>query len=612
MSASLIGHNGGPALQSRWYQDEAVDSLFNFFNDPKHAHALERRNPLVCLPTGTGKSVVIARFVQRALVEYPDTRLFMSTHVKELIKQNADKMLSLWPVAPLGIYSAGLKVRDSANPIIFGGVQSCVGKFPLFGRRDLLLIDEAHLVGTDQDTSYLKFIHELQWGSKEPFKTPAEYEAALCRFNTERVNYNPYLKVIGFTATRYRLGLGCLTNGEIFTHIAYDLCTIEGFNRLMAEGYLCPLIAKPTGVKFDLTGVGIGTNGDFVQAKLQAAMDKQEITYKALQEAVALSGNRRSWLAFTTGVEHAEHVGEMLNSAFGIPTVVMHSKKSPEENEKAMRLWKSGEARCAVNMNMLTTGVDNPACDFIIDLQPTTSTGKHVQKYGRGTRPLYAPGHDLNDTSSRLAAIYHSGKLNCLCLDFAGNTARLGPINDPVIPRLKGAGPVGDAPVRICGQCNTYNHAKAKHCVVCGFEFLFEETLSAHASTLELMRNATPQVEEFAVQRVVMVPHTGLSSGKGSIKIAYYCGLRTFYEYKSVESEVTTYRAKSREWFRQRYHYSGVYTPAYLAANEVPGWDGDVPSTNAGVLSMDKELRTPRAIRVWVNTDMPKIMGYEF
>lgn len=558
-------------MELRYYQNEAVDSLFDYFAthggtgpDGKPIKA----NPLICLPTGTGKSLVIGEFVRRAMQQHPGTRIFMATHVKELIRQNANKMRKIWPLAPLGVYSAGLGVRDTMQPITFGGVQSCVGKFPMFGRRDLLIIDEAHLVSPTADTSYVKFINELMHGTKGA--------------DPNSGNVNPYLKVIGLTATPYRLGLGCMTNGPIFTDIAYNLCTVDSFNRLIAEGFLAPLIPKRTATELDVSNVGM-SKGEYAQNELQAAVDKETVTYAALIELVAAGFDRQSWLVFASGVEHAEHIAEMLNNIFGIPTVCIHSKKTDAENDKALADWKSGKARAAVNMNSLTTGVDHPACDLIGMLRPTMSTGLWVQMLGRGTRPF-------------------PGKSNCLVLDFAGNTRRLGPINDPVIPKQKGKGPPGDAPVRICEACGTYNHASARTCIACGQEFTFAEKLNRHAAGLELIRSDLPQIETYKVDRVVMVAHTSKNSGRDSIKVAYYCGLRTFFEYISVESTVRFFRHKSRDWFRQRYHYQ----------TEQFTWDSDCPKTNAEVLAIAHELRQPQTINVWVNKQTPEIIGYGF
>ena len=64
------------------------------------------------LPTGTGKSVVLAELAQRAIAMWPDTRILTVTHQRELIQQNFMTMMRAWPEAPAGIYSAGLSRRD--------------------------------------------------------------------------------------------------------------------------------------------------------------------------------------------------------------------------------------------------------------------------------------------------------------------------------------------------------------------------------------------------------------------------------------------------------------------------------------------------------------------
>lgn len=572
-----IGHNGGPSLD-RWYQEEAVDSLFRYFDEYGGTGADGRpieANPLIALPTGTGKSFVIAKFLQRVFWHFPQTRVIMSTHVRELIEQNAKQLQRVWPNAPLGIYSAGLKQKDFIQPIIFGGVKSMVrgideyGK-SIFGHRDLMVIDEAHLVGPSADSSYGDLILQLK-------------------------AINPYLKIIGLSATIYRLGMGLLTNGPIFTDITYNLCDIQGFSRLIAEGYLAPIFPKKTAIELDVSGVGMSSTGDYNESALQAAVDRDDITYEALCEVVQLGYQRRSWLIFASGIEHAEHIAEMLRSKFGVPAAAVHSKMGDKQRDEILAAFKRGELRCIVNKDVLTTGFDHPPIDLIGMLRPTMSTGLWVQMLGRGTRPYdwlnpqqYIPGFEFT-------------KHHCLVLDFAGNTRRLGPINDPVIPKPKGKGRPGDAPVKICETkpaigrvgCGAYNHTSARHCIVCGEEFKWEPNIVGNASNEELLRSDLPVVEYFDVLRVVYSPHTGRQSGKNSIKVSYFTSdLRTFYEWVTVEGDGWA-KKRGRDWFRQR-------APV------------EPPETNADILANSEYLRTPRRIRVWLNKKNPEVLSYEF
>jgi len=205
---------------SRWYQDEAEYSIFDYFQRGN------KGNPVVAMPTGTGKSIVIANFIRRIFSNWPNQRIMMLTHVKELIEQNAEKLMSIWPTAPLGIYSAGLNSREMIMPIVFGGVQSVApairrtleendgrpSHLRHFGWRDLLLIDECHLLSDKESSQYQYIISELR-------------------------AINPNLKVIGFTATPYRMKMGLITDNGIFTDICYDVTGVESFNRLIAEGF---------------------------------------------------------------------------------------------------------------------------------------------------------------------------------------------------------------------------------------------------------------------------------------------------------------------------------------------------------------------------------------
>jgi DNA repair protein RadD len=281
---------------------------------------------------------------------------------------------------------------------------------------------------------------------------------------------NPYLKIIGLSATVYRLGMGLLTNGPIFTDIAYDLCNIQGFSRLIAEGYLAPIFPKKTNVELDVSSVGMSSTGDFNDRALQAAVDDADITYKALTEAVQIGQSRRSWTAFASGIDHAIHIAEMLRGTFGIDAAEVHSKMPEKERDRRIDAYKRGELRCIVNKDILTTGFDHPPIDLILMLRPTMSTGLWVQMLGRGTRPYdpaingYLPG-------------FASKKFDCCVLDYAGNTRRLGPINDPVIPKPKGKGRAGDAPVKICDACGAYNHTSARFCLVCNNEFVMSPNI---------------------------------------------------------------------------------------------------------------------------------------
>lgn len=529
-------------FQDRWYQTEAVESVFDYFAEGNVG------NPVIALPTGTGKSVVIARLAQRILKTWPGQRMMMLTHVKELVEQNALKLQAIWPTAPMGIYSAGLRQRDTVMPIIFGGVASVANCTPMFGHRDLMLIDEAHLLSPKDGSMYQEIIHELKV-------------------------INPWLKIIGLTATPFRLGQGMITDGGIFTDICYDQTGTEAFNRLISEGYLCTLVPRRTKVERQSEVMLMGANGDFSGAALEADAAQKDVTYKALVELCENGQDRHSWLVFASTIDDADYIADTLRN-FGVSAAAIHSKMKRSDCDKIIVAYKRGEIRCLVNMGMLTTGFDHPPLDLIAVLRRTMSPVLWVQMLGRGTRP--SP-----DT----------GKENCLVLDFAGNTRRLGPINDPQIPRKKGKG-TGDAPVKICEHCGTYNHASVRVCSFCGEEFEFETKIVARAGEEELIRSDLPVIEVFDVRQCMYYLHEKIGSPP-SIRVDYDCGIRKFSEWVCIEHAGFSGK-KARDWWRVR--FPGDY----------------MPETTREALEGITSLKVPNQIKVWCNKKHPEILGYMY
>lgn len=555
-------------IVDRPYQVEAVRSIWTYFQN-------NSGNPLVAMPTGTGKSVVIARFLQSVFSAYPNQRVMVLTHVKELIQQNYEKLLMVWPFAPAGVYSAGLGKRDTNMPITFAGIASVARNWAAFGRIDLVIIDESHLVSASQNTMYQKFINNLR-------------------------AQNPYVKVIGLTATPWRLGHGHLTDPVVdpdgnerpglFTDVCFDITTIEPFNRLIAEGYLCPLVPKPMKTELNVDGVHM-RGGEFIEKELQIAVDQEHITRAALEEAVEIGQSRRKWLVFATGIDHSENICYMLNE-MGIPAGAVHSQRN--DRDKTIGEFRAGKLRALVNANVLTTGFDDPEIDMIVCLRPTASSVLWVQLLGRGTRPLYAPGFDLNDISGRLNAISAAGKVNCLVLDYAGNTKRLGPVNDPVIPRRKGQ-KGGTAPVKLCDACNSWVHASVRACptvlddgTTCNSEFQFQTKLKQEAGSDDLIKGDMPVVKIFKVDFI----NIDLSKKQGmpdKIKVSYYCGIRKFDEYVCVEH--TNYAGKrARQWWGQR-----TTEP--------------MPATTEEALKVVDQLPAATHLRVWINKKYPEILA---
>ncbi len=541
------------------YQVAAKDALWDYFRT-------KSGNPLVALPTGTGKSVVIADFLHSIYAVYPAQRTMILTHVKELIQQNYEKLLSFWPMAPAGINSAGLGRRDTAHRIIFAGIASVAKRAAEFGRIDLVIVDECHLISPNEETMYNVFFAALRL-------------------------VNPQLKVIGFTATAWRLGVGKIEGAGLFTDTAFDMTHMTGFNWLIDQGYLLPLIPKPTKTLLDVDGVHL-RGGEFIAGELQAAVDRNEVTEACLREMLEYAQYRHSWLLFCSGVEHSIHTAQIL-TMLGVQCEAVHSKmpdKGTNGRDAILEAYKKGWLRAVANNNVLTTGFDHPALDFIGMLRPTASPVLWVQMLGRGTRPLWPDDKpDLSTQEKRLALISQSQKQNCLVLDFAGNTKRLGPINDPMIPHKKGS-KGGDAPVKLCEVCNTWNHASARICFNCKTPFPLAVKIQYEASTEALIKKSDmPIVEVFKIDHVTYEAYQ--RAGKPAMmKVCYYSGLRKFNEFVCFDHDGYALR-KAREWWRQR--------------TQQP-----IPTNTSEAMHSTDVLKVATHLRVWLNKQYPEIMAH--
>lgn len=555
-------------MKLRWYQEAALDAI-----DAHFAEQSDVREIVIALPTGTGKSLVIAGGVKRIFDRWPNWRVMCLTHVKELIAQNTAKISLFWPAAPVGIYSAGLRRKDKLFPITVAGVASVKNCIEDFGRIDVLFIDEVHMVGDDETSMYQAIIAALR--------------AA-----------NPYLVIIGLSATPFRLGQGLITDGSIFKRVVYDLCTPEGFRRLIDEGVLCPPITKRTRTTFDLSGVKM-ERGDFKKGQLERAMNGDDkVTYEALREALDMGADRHCWLAFCSGIEHAENVADMLRS-MGVSAAAVHSKMKSKERDAVLGAFKSGEIKCLTNNGIFTTGQDHPPIDFIIGLRPTMSASLWVQMIGRGTRP-----YDFTNPDLALSNFDYT-KTNVLVADFASNAERLGPIDDPVIPKKKGEG-TGEPPVKICDHCDAWNHPRARYCggvpepspEGCGAEFTFESKLKTTAAATALLSTMKefipPVVEKFYVDNVLYFAHKSKATAQNMLRVSYFCGIVRFDEYINFEAKPGMFLGRSHKWWRARF---GTW---------------EVPATNEQALTYIKNAKVPKTLDVVTNRKPPEIVGHDF
>ncbi|MEN6621458.1 MAG: DEAD/DEAH box helicase family protein [Smithella sp.] len=571
-------------LTLRPYQQEAVDSLFNYFRE-------KSGNPIIVAPTSAGKSLIIAEFIRRVM-EYPNQRVLLLSHIKELLQQNSDELKKQWPGAPVGLYSAGLNKRDTMFPITVAGIQSVYKKAHLLNFIHLILIDECHYLSPNTASMYQQLINELK-------------------------RYNPKIKVIGLSATPYRMKGGHLTQGKdrLFTDIAYDI----KLTRLLEEGYICPLLSKSSHVQSDLSEVKL-VAGEYNQQQMEQAINKDELTEKALDEVFRLASNRQCWMFFCAGVDHAIAVRDALRLR-GVACETVTGDTPRDERDRILSDLKAGKLKAVTNVAVLTTGFNCPRVDLVVLLRATKSPGLLVQMVGRAMRLV---GATLEES-------IRNGKADGLILDFCGNLSHHGPIN------LIDGRNIGKRKLKpiICPNCEEVNEPGSKECTVCGFKLTplpfkacpvcFSKVplnarvcdgvlengndcdhkfISARVHDHDVIPDDSPVIvddnyrERHEVDNVTYSYHQPRDIGKRpTLKVEYQCGLRFFSEYIAIESEYGVAKMKAIRWWSARAGFSQCPSKVIEA----------VAMINKGL-----ELMTPKAIEVVRNGKYWSVIGYDF
>lgn len=342
-------------LTLRPYQRESLDEHYEFFERHQEPDA----HPLFVVPTGGGKSLIMAEFIRESLRRFPKNRFLVLTHVRELIRQNYEEFLGQWD-SPLnsiaGVYSAGMKRRDLGSPVLFAGIQSVYNRVEELGPYHLVLVDEAHLVPKRGQGRYLTFLDAMR-------------------------ELNPKVRRVGYTATHYRMNGGYLHRGDdrIFTHVAHEVRLED-----LVPDHLCELVVKQPKESFDVRGVAISA-GDFNRKQLESKIMPKTIaaTYEAV--SIARDHDRRHWLAFACTRKHALQIRATMMDC-DVDAEVVFGNTPKVERDYLTDKFRAGELTCLVNVGVLTTGFNSPLIDLLIVMRPTQSPGLYVQIMGRGMR----------------------------------------------------------------------------------------------------------------------------------------------------------------------------------------------------------------------------------
>lgn len=435
------------APQLRPYQTQAVENVIAHFrgsDDPA----------VVVLPTGSGKSLVIAELARRAR-----GRVLVLAHVRELVEQNHAKYLAYGLEAD--IFSAGLGRKESTRQVVFGSVQSVINGLDQFAAGDftLLVIDECHRVSLSTETLSTETLstearstearstetlspeagdsHDTVASTRTRQRTVSSYEQVIARLRAAR----PNLKVLGLTATPYRLGDGFIYHRHYHGMVKgpenafFRDCVFEQPLRVMVRrGYLSePKRIDAAMAFYDFSRLTPQRNGQFAERDLNGVVQGNRATPQIVLDVIERAHDRQGVMIFAATVAHAEEVLGLLPSA---ECALVTGATPGPERERLIAAFKARELKYLVNVAVLTTGFDAPHVDVIAILRPTESVGLYQQIVGRGLR-------------------LSPGKSDCLILDYAGNPWEL------YAPEIAQARPDGDSePVQVecpeCGFANTF------------------------------------------------------------------------------------------------------------------------------------------------------------
>lgn len=358
----------------RKYQTEAIEAGTDFFLAPNHKEG----NGIIVLPTGSGKSVVIAKIIDgipgKTLVLQPS---------KEILEQNHAKLMHYGYRA--GIYSASVG-KKQIHKITFATIGSVIGNKHLFAEFGQIIIDECDLVNSNSGM-YKDFIDSLE-----------------------------NVRVLGLTATPYRLSnssFGAMlkfltrTRERVFKRVIYHVQTGD----LFRQGYLAKL------KYYDIAGFNRdklkknSTGADYDEKSLKAYYKEVGFDMK-LEKVVSrlLEIGRKNILIFTQYVDEAKAVA----AHFGCAYVTGQTKK--DERERILKGFKKGVIKIVANVGVLTVGFDYPELETIVIARPTMSLRLYYQMIGRGIR-------------------IHPDKEYAMIVDMCDNISQFGHVEDLVMER---------------------------------------------------------------------------------------------------------------------------------------------------------------------------------
>lgn len=373
-------------MELRPYQQEALDTILAAMRDERFI--------LAQAATGAGKTILFSSLIKRCMEQY-QMRIGILAHREILVRQAYDKLLKVWPDGWGKIGLACSSVSHSVElrrPVVIGSPQTLTSRINDMPPLDLVIIDECHRV-------------------------PAKNEVSQYRTLLETLQaYYPKLRVLGVTATPYRLGHGYIYGTECKRGKKnwWDKLHCEiSISELQAQGYLVPCHGFASDELEDELGGVSTSNGEYNQGQLSGVMEKAVHIESAVHAYQQHGEGRQHVVAFCVTIRHAEKLMAAFEDV-GISAGVVHSQMPKLERQAALEAFEAGKTRVICNVGVLTEGWDCTCVDCILFCRPTMSPALYVQMVGRGLR-------------------LHPGKTDCLLLDLSGNCQRHGDFDHPKV-----------------------------------------------------------------------------------------------------------------------------------------------------------------------------------
>jgi DNA repair protein RadD len=376
------------SFQLRDYQQEAVSATIKHFRKTNES-------AVIVLPTGSGKSLVIAELARLA-----KRKILILTHVKELVEQNHQKYESYGLTA--GIYSAGLKKKENQYQVTFASIQSAARNLADFSQQySLIIIDECHRVNM---ASTGKSEEPKNQEDNQQQQDLNQYQQIIQQLKLS----NPDIKLLGLTATPYRLGMGWIyrkhyrgivrsEEARPFEHCIYEL----PLRYLIKRQYLTePKLVDATIEHYDFSSLRENASGEYNPTDVNSLLaNNHRVTQSIIEQVIELGEKRQGIMIFAATVDHAKEVFSYLPSQ---QSALITGATDSAERDQLIKAFKLKEIKYLVNVSVLTTGFDAPHVDMIAILRPTQSVSLYQQIVGRGLR--------LSDN-----------KKDCLVIDYTGN-----------------------------------------------------------------------------------------------------------------------------------------------------------------------------------------------